>query len=90
MAISRRILLRMRNVSDKNRREIRTHISCSPENRVLYDIIRNIIVATAKQVRVCNAYCLFTAIMVTRTRLNTMFIRTFTILLENIAGDFPF
>jgi hypothetical protein len=42
MIISRSVLLRMRNVSDKSCREIKAHILCSttfPENLAVYEIM---------------------------------------------------
>ena len=74
----------MRNVSDKSCRENK-NILClvsppSPENRVVYDIMKNAIFSVGAThththththtLRICNIYCFYTATVVTRTRLN--------------------
>jgi hypothetical protein len=93
MTISRRILLRVRNVSDKSCRENKAHISCSiafsRKSCPLWYNAENYS-GYSHTLRICNTYCLSTAIMVTRTRFNVTCLRSLPILLEHMVGDFSF
>jgi hypothetical protein len=93
MTISRRIHLRMKNLSNKRCRENKAHISCAIAfSRKSWPLWYNaeIYSGYSHTIRIRNTYFFFTAIMVTRTRFNVTCIRTFPTLLEHKSGDFSF
>ena len=72
LIISRSVLLRMRNISDKTVEKIKTHMlfsnSPTPDIRAVYDIIwRNVLEPERLQTYAHITYCFSTATVVTRT-----------------------